>query len=342
MMPPGRVGSPGSSGAFVVIVMGRRGWIEVWAAVASALAVWSCDQALRDRDVRLLFVGDMMLGRHVDALMREREDWTLPFRPLGARLRAADLAFGNLESVIARSGTARGTIPFRAAPESLAGLQFAGFDVISVANNHAADFGPQALAEMLGHLERGGIAHVGLDGGASLVQEVVVHDLGGLRIGFLAFSHGVEDAEDDPVRVAKLTGKGLVRSIRAARPVVDYLIVSIHVGKQFEPRSTAPQQGIARAAVDVGADLVVGHHPHVPQEIERYRGRIIAYSLGDFVFDHPEASVDGAILELTLRDGRPEELVYVRTRINEHFQPEAVSEERWGAADLEGPDLVLN
>jgi poly-gamma-glutamate synthesis protein (capsule biosynthesis protein) len=293
------------------------------------------------RPVTLAFVGDMMLGRRVEAAMVERGSWTLPFEALASRLSAADLTFGNLECVTARGGEPRTNPAFRADPRALEGLRFAGFDVVSVANNHAPDLGPEALEEMLDHLGRADIAFAGVARGT--VQAPVILAAGEVRVGYLAFSYsdGGALAADDPVRVAKIGGKPLVGAIMAARPLADYLVVSLHLGKEFEPRANATQQGIARAAIEAGADLVVGHHPHVPQEVEKYRHGFIAYSLGDFVFDHPEASVDGALLEVSLREATPTRIAYVRTRINERFQPELVSERSWEGAALQVPDGVL-
>ena len=94
--------------------------------------------------------------------------------------------------------------------------------------------------------------------------------------------------------------------------------------------------------IDAGADLVVGHHPHVPQEVERYGRGFIAYSLGDFVFDHPELSVDGALLEVTLEAGRPVRLAWLPTRINSEFQPEVIGETVWSGEQLRGPNAALN
>jgi len=194
---------------------------------------------------------------------------------------------------------------------------------------------------MLDHLGRAGIAFTGVDRGA--LQAPVILRVGDVRIGYLAFSYsaGGAAAANDAVRVAKIGGKPLVGAIVAARPMVDYLVVSLHLGKEFEPRATDTQRGIVHAAIDAGADLVVGHHPHVPQEIEKYRHGFIAYSLGDFVFDHPEASVDGALIEVAVKEARPTRITYARTRINERFQPELVSERSWEGTALEAPDGVL-
>ncbi len=318
-------------------------FVRVLVATGVLLGALGCGERTATRSpLTLAFVGDMMLGRRVEETMRARGDWSYPFRPLAHRLRNADLSFGNLECVVARGGTARGGLTFRADPATLTGLVDAGFDVVSVANNHTPDFGAEGLTEMLAHLDAARIAYTGVAHGE--LQNPLVLTVRGTRVGYLAFSYtaGPPGGEAAAPRIAKITGRHLVRSIVAARPAADYLVVSLHLGKQFEPRATAMQRGIAQGAIEAGADLVVGHHPHVPQEIEKYRQGIIAYSLGDFVFDHPDASVDGALLEITLDGARPTTIVYARTRINQLFQPELVAERRWEGTALEGPDGVLD
>lgn len=287
----------------------------------------------------LLFSGDIMLGRAVERRARDRKDFAFPFRPLMRRLRGAGLTFGNLECVAATTGH---PVPFRAHPDMLGGLVEAGFDVVSVANNHAADAGPEALAEMASELGRRGITVAGLRT-ADGQRPAIVH-VHGLRIGVLAYSWSAGDTFPAPGQpaIAQTRREDMVADVGRARPLVDYLVVSLHMGVDLARRSTEGQRQKAHAVLDAGADLVVGHHPHVPQEVERYRGRFIAYSLGDFVFDHPDLSVEGAMLEVTLSQGRPVRLAWISTRINADFQPEATSETRWERALLTGPDGVLD
>ena len=288
----------------------------------------------------LLFAGDMMLGRAVETAASSRNDWTFPFRRVAPRVQAADVAFGNLECVAATSGP---EITFRADPRTLRGLREAGFDVVSLANNHAADAGPEALAEMVSSLGDLGIAVTGLRYPPAAQRPTVVRAKG-VRVGFLAYSWSAGDfvpRQGDPA-IARTRRDEMAAEIAEARRDVDYLVVSVHMGTDLAPRSGAGQQEKARAAIDAGADLVVGHHPHVPQEVERYGRGFIAYSLGDFVFDHPDLSVDGALLEVTLDDGRPSRLRWLRTRINSELQPEVIGETVWAGEALSGPNASLN
>ena len=281
-----------------------------------------------------------MLARHVERAAKAREDWGFPFRRIVGRTRAAAVAFANLECIAATAG---GPSAFKADPKTLDGLREAGIDVVSVANNHTMDAGPEALAEMLGRLRALGITPTGARYLPD-AQKVATVEANGLRIGFLAYSWSTGDfpPADGLPSLARTRREEMLADIARARPEVDYLVVSIHMGVELARRSGEGQQLKARAAIDAGADLVVGHHPHVPQEVERYGRGFIAYSLGDFVFDHPDLSVDGALLEVTLEGGRPARLVWVRTRINPELQPEMIGETVWAGEALRGPNASLN
>jgi poly-gamma-glutamate capsule biosynthesis protein CapA/YwtB (metallophosphatase superfamily) len=281
-----------------------------------------------------------MLGRRVETMARARGDWGFPFRRVATRLRDADVAFANLECI---GTTVGGPSTFKADPRALDGLREAGIDVVSVANNHTMDAGPEALAEMLARLQELGITPTGVRYLPD-AQRLVTVEANGTRIGFLAYSWSVGDFA--PVvglpSLARTRREEMVADITRVRPEVDYLVVSLHMGEELAPRSGEGQQLKARAAIDAGADLVVGHHPHVPQEVERYGRGFIAYSLGDFVFDHPELSADGALLEVTLEARRPVRLTWMRTRINSELQPEVIGETVWSGESLRGPNAALN
>ncbi len=308
------------------------------ALAIGALVLGGCRPDVR-HTTTLVFVGDLMIGRGVEQVMRERGDWGFVFRPLAERLRRADLTFGNLECIVATSGV---PTAFRADPDTIAALSFAGFDVVSVANNHTADGGHDAFVEMLAHLRAHGIDPVGVRADDDS-EAAVVRTSGPLRVGFLAYTFATADQSAPPggPRVAVLDPARIARDVAAARASVDYLVVALHMG-QSAVRSLPGQRQTAHAVIDAGADLVVGGHPHGPQELERYGHGFIVYSLGDFVFDHPRISVDGALLEVTLSAGRPSRIAYVRTRLNGAFQPEPIGETQWEGPSLDGPDRALN
>lgn len=303
-------------------------------AASAAAAVFLClvlaraadaAEPPRPRDeVSLVAVGDICLAHNVEKAMAARGRG-YPFAAMKPVLRSADVAFGNLECCLATVGS---PVPkrynFRGHPRGALALSEAGLRVVSLANNHSLDYGKAALAETVERLLAANVVPVG--GGRTLAEAralriVRVRDV---RIGFLAFlglfpSVVPLRAGEPGVDMADLPR--LRRDVAAARRKVDLLIVSMHAGVEQARTPSSRQREIARAAIDAGADLVLGHHPHVVQPLERYRGKIIAYSLGNFVFDPSLASIrDGgrgwsAMLVATLSKGRPPRARLVDLRI---------------------------
>jgi poly-gamma-glutamate synthesis protein (capsule biosynthesis protein) len=274
--------------------------------------------------VTLIAVGDICLANGVERRMQQRGAG-YPFAALRPHLQRADIVFGNLECCLSTGGK---RVPkkfnFRGHPRHAKALRQAGFDIVSLANNHALDYGKAALAETVRHLEKSGIVAVG--GGRTLeaAHRLRVISVRGLRVGFLAYLGMFPSilplrAKEPGVAMAELAR--VRRDVRAARERVDVLIVSMHAGKEYTFKHSARQQSIARAAVDAGADMVIGHHPHVVQDTEIYKDRPIFYSLGNFIFDpSPRFLKDGgtrwsAMVVATLEKGRRPEARLVDLRI---------------------------
>ena len=247
--------------------------------------------AAEEQVVELIAVGDIMLGRGV-AERLEHEDGDGPFAAVASWLGAADLALGNLECVIAEEGTPRlGPYRLRAPPSAVAALRDAGFDLLGVANNHALDLGPQGLVETVSRLRRAGMATVGAGPDEGAAARPLIRDVGGVRLALLAFNAvpdqagtteggGWTGAQWDPVQARA--------AVAAASAQADAVIVSIHWGYEYELRPDPSQRRAAQAMLAAGADLVIGHHPHVVQGTEVSDGRFVAYSLGNFVFDQQQ------------------------------------------------------
>ncbi len=231
----------------------------------------------------LLFVGDVLPARGV----RLEND---PLADVAPWLAEADLTIGNLEGTMALTGTARpGPYRFRADPAAAPILAVAGFDLLSLANNHALDYGPAALSETGLHLEAVGIAPLGLES-----ENPVVKNVNGLRLAFLAYN-AIIDPEDVPPSSAQspiatldpLTLPAEIADARA-RTKAEALILILHWGEEYQPRPTPTQERLARLALAAGADLVVGTHPHVAQPVAQGSQGLVAYSLGNFLFDSPQ------------------------------------------------------
>ena len=249
--------------------------------------------------VELIAVGDVMLARGVAAAAENGRD---PFGATEAWLRSANVTLGNLESVIAEKGSPRpGPYRLRAWAGAADALLDAGFDVVSLANNHALDFGPEGLAETVSRLDRAGIATVGVGPDAGSARKALIVDVGGLRIAFLAFN-AVPDPQDhlsddtDWTHAAwgrEQTLAAITAARVAARPLgLDAIVVSAHWGFEYELRPDPSQRDWARALLESGADLVLGHHPHVVQGTQTLNDGFVAYSLGNFVFDQVQGETD--------------------------------------------------
>ena len=257
--------------------------------------------------LRLLFAGDVMLADGPGRLIAAGGDPLAPFAGLLAR---ADYRIGNLECAVARGGTAdpEKIYSFRADPAALRVLQ-GRFDALSVANNHAGDFGRAAFVETLEHVAAAGIAAFG--GGRNLAEahRPLWIARKGLKIAVLGYNEFLPrrfEAGPDWPGLAWSEDDLVVDAIRAARAAgADLVIPFMHWGWEFEPRAGERQRRLARRMIDAGADAVVGGHPHVVQDVETYRGKPVIYSLGNFVFDgfdEPEGRL-GWVLVLELERG---------------------------------------
>jgi poly-gamma-glutamate synthesis protein (capsule biosynthesis protein) len=279
-----------------------------------SLILLACLPAAGAQKVTLVAVGDICLARGVEQRMREKGPG-YPFAALCSHLRKADITFGNLECCLAAGGK---VVPkkynFRGRPENATALKHAGFDIVSLANNHTLDYGKDALTETLASVRSAGVAPVGAGMTIREAHALRIVNIKGLRVGFLAylglFPPVVPLTANQPA-VAMAEIHLITRDVTAARKRVDVLIVSMHAGKEYTFRHAARQEEIAHAAVDAGADMVIGHHPHVVQDVETYRGKPIFYSLGNFIFDpSPTFLRDrgkrwSAMVVATLEKGRP-------------------------------------
>ena len=280
----------------------------------------------------LLFAGDVMLSRTVGLRMKESGDWSLPFRLIASDLSGADLRYCNLECPISDRGSNRYHLySFRADPRALEGLKTARFDVVSQANNHAYDWGPEALLDSMDRLRQAGIKPVGAGQNILAAHYPLLVHLGSLRIAFLAYVNidpkGAAAGIDRP-GVAWLDAPQALTDIRFARPLADVVIVCPHWGVEYALRPTSEQVSLAHAMIDAGADMVVGSHPHVVQLIENYHNHWIAYSLGNFIFDQQgSATRRGLLLRVAVRDNRVSDVRPMEININSSFQ-----------ADLAPPD----
>src|SRR5690606_325445 len=167
------------------------------------------------------------------------------------------------------------------------GLARAGFEAVSLANNHTYDFGLEGLEDTLAALEAAGVAGYGAGMTEAETRAPAVLEAGGWRVALLSYGAvgQVRCAEGETPGVARADEAGVAEDVRRAREQADFVAVSFHWGVEYSHRGTERQRSLARAAVEAGADAVVGHHPHVLQAWARAGDAVVPYSLGNFVFD---------------------------------------------------------
>jgi len=218
-----------------------------------------------DKPVTLLFVGDVMLGRSVNQHIYESNDPSWPYIYVKDVLRSADITYINLESpLVSNCPVVESGMKFCGATSNVQGLVDAGIDVASLANNHATNYGSAGLSETVKLLSDSGIAPIGVGTSSSIVRE-------GYLYTFLSFNDVGEDAS------AKLT--------TIPKRAKELVIVTFHWGSEYQSQPNNRQIMLAHKAIDLGADLVIGAHPHWVQTKEIYKDKPIYYSLGNFVFD---------------------------------------------------------
>lgn len=291
----------------------------------------------RPATLDLVFVGDVVLGEYVFDGHRSFAGPLAPGDPFAdvAELLEADLVVGNLESPvmheIPKESPLRYGHRFGASAPAVEGLAAGGFDVMSVANNHANDLGREGLVETPEVLRKVGITPVGEAQPEGSPLRVVTLEHRGWRIGFVSattwLNHAPEPGDPKvPVVAVSRLKRTLVPLVEQARADHDLVIVLLHWGRERRERPEPAQVHAAHAFIDAGADLVIGHHPHVLQGIERYSNGIIAYSLGNFLFPAREDGFrDSAVLRV---------VVQVRSRCVEEGEVRAI---RVGAAPRFSP-----
>ncbi len=235
-----------------------------------------------------------MLGRTIGDLITT-EGAEAPFQYTADVLKSADITIGNLECPITSTGMAADkTYTFMAPPAAAESLSFAGFDLVSLANNHVLDYGITGLQSTLDHLSAEGILSAGAGIDAANAYAPVYVESQGLLLAFLAYvdvpttdyDYKAWTAGENKPGVAWVNPDRMAADIQEAKTKADLVIILMHNGYEIVQKVSEDQQIQARLAIESGADLVIGSHPHVLQRVETYQEGLIVYSMGNFVFDN--------------------------------------------------------
>lgn len=278
----------------------------VWRGPATGAV--PCQQSgVSESTVVIAIVGDVLLDRGVRAAL-ERSSLDELVSDVAPVLRDADLAVGNLECPMSQRGL-RSAKPFsfRGDPQHAASLARSGFDAMSLANNHSLDYGRVALSDTISALEGSGIAAIGAGPSRAAAMHERIFERKGLRIALLGYCAMFVEATTpraDAVTISESDLEAFVGQIRAARAANDVVVVLPHWGREWSARPNATQELLAARFLDAGATIVAGAHPHVLQPIERRGSQLVAWSLGNFVFDQKGDGADSCVLRVTVgRDG---------------------------------------
>jgi len=315
----------------------RRAYALTMIAMAIGLALHAENDAnppdgVRERTV--VAVGDIMLAGNAKGFLEEK-GYAYPFQDhrLAKVISAADVAFANLEYPITRGGRAfpDKQFTYQGSKASLAAIRRAGFDFLSLANNHIMDYGEEGLRSTMLACERLKLTHAGAGTRLGDARSLRIIAKDGVRYGLLAYSltYPPEFWASDENAGTVYGGRTILEQDipRAAREV-DILIVSFHWGEELNPQPRPYQIELAHRAVDLGASIVLGHHPHIPQPIEVYRGVPIFYSLGNFAFGSWSANTTFSfVAEIRFAGSRPTRVSLHPINVNNYvvlFQPRAL------------------
>ncbi len=280
----------------------------------------------KDEKVKMIAVGDIMLSRAVEQKMMEYQDYKYPFLKTAEITSGADLVFGNLETVIISGRIIKsGEMIFRTDPKSAEGLKFAGFDILSLANNHIMNFGKIGLENTIKILDENNISHIGAGLNSEDIYKPAIRNIGGIKFAFFAFTYNFDQRESSGriYGIADMSIEKMKEIIGKAKLENDIVIVSMHAGTEYAASPNKQQKEFAESAIDAGADLVIGHHPHTVQTVEKYKDKYIIYSLGNFVFDQmwSEETRIGAMAEIIFKDKKVESVKFIPIKIYDYAQP---------------------
>ena len=244
------------------------------------------------QDVTVVFSGDILLSSYVLNNYEKSGINGILSEELQSEMQNADITMVNEEFPFSNRGTQAQDkqFTFRVDPGYVKILQEMGIDVVTVANNHALDYGTDALSDTFQTLDNAGIAYVGAGDNLERASQPYVIKAGGKTFGFLAASRVIPEVSwnidnRQPGMLCTYDSAELCNAIQKAKETCDYVVVYVHWGIERENTPQDYQRQLGKAYIDAGADMVIGAHPHVLQGIEYYNGKPIVYSLGNYIFN---------------------------------------------------------
>lgn len=266
----------------------------------------------------MIVTGDIIPARSVNYKTLTYNNFHWAYEPTADYLQDADITFVNLEAPILNDCpvTNEGMI-FCGDARHVQGLTFAGVDVVNLGNNHAGNHGVNGISETVAHLQTHGITAVGV------LNNPQYRDVRGMRFAFL----GYDDIEVQ-AGVSRADEAIIEQEIQQARQNADVVIVQFHWGVEYVSQPTFRQQTLGKLAIDSGADLVIGNHPHWIQPVELYKGKLITYAHGNFIFDQmwSEKTKEGVIGKYYFYEDQLVDVEYTPIKIFDYGRAEFITD----------------
>jgi len=260
--------------------------------------------------ISLIAVGDIMLGRNVNVKMQKYQNFNYPFEKTAAFLSSADLTFGNLESPFFDQCpiVGSGTFVFCADYQAIEGLKLAGFDILSLENNHLSNYGKAGIDQTQKLLLENQISF-------SDSNNLTIKQFNQTSFGFLSFN-----------LTFGLDSGNILKKVRENLGKTDPLIVSLHWGEEYKTKPAAWQVELAHELIDLGVRVILGHHSHWIGEIEEYKNGLIFYSLGNFVFDQmwSQETREGLVVKITFENKNIKDFQTYNVLISDYSQPDFI------------------
>lgn len=244
------------------------------------------------KEATISMVGDMTFVKSVDTNIKKHGEGYI-LEGYGPYMKKSDIVLGNLETSVSLRGKAMENkeYTFRSSPAALKALKDNNFTAVSIANNHVLDYGRDAFSDTLNNLDKVGMLYAGGGRNKKEANAGVIIEKNGITVGFLAFSKVIPKVDWYATNIRsgiigsyKVHEKEFVALIKEIKKNCDVLVVSVHWGKEYATAIRDEEKYIGHSMIDAGADVIMGHHPHVVQGLEIYKDKPIFYSLGNFIF----------------------------------------------------------
>lgn len=267
----------------------------------------------QDKLRTVIATGDIIPARSVNFQTTVRKDFTWPYFKTSEVLKNADITFVNLETpLIDRCPVTQEGMIFCGDTRNAEGLVYAGVDVVNLANNHAGNDGTGGIEATIKTLSDNNISTTGVDG-------FIIKDTRGIKFAFL----GYNDISKPQPGISNMDEEKMKKEITAAKKLADIIVVTIHWGTEYKNQPDVQQKYLGHLAIDDGADLVIGNHPHWVQPVEIYKGKLITYAHGNFIFDQ-EWSLKtklGVVGKYTFLDSQLIDVEFLPIKIEDYGQP---------------------